>query len=306
MSPPRHRRLLPVTIHNQCLLIDASQVVTVEQGDRVQRNPSGGSLHGWLLGSLDGATVFALASILELGAAPRTDSGSIVVLSRSNGEMWGLMVDQVGSSFEASSDAIHPLDGAMGAATFSALVDIAPDPLLLLASEHLHPDDARAALPVETQPPQPHPDRPIADQTTSPRMLWISIDAERHLHVGLSLKQVVEIREPLPVATLPGPGTNSALTGFVVYDGQALPTASLGQLYGIVEPNGTASRLLIARCTRTARRVGLPIFGETRLVELPITHRVEIPQPEVAVWIRGCFQIDDGALLVPDLDAMLG
>ncbi len=304
MRPPSPNRLLPVIAGGERLLIDASQVVGVEPGDRVQRNPSGGPLYGWLLGSSDGATVFTLATLLDLVDVPRHDPGSVVVLSRSDGELWGLLVDQVEPSLQVPDDALYPLDGVMATTPYSALVETPTHPTLLLADQRLHPDDA-AAAPIETsQPSQPNGATPSADGAATQRMLWVTVDAKRGLQIGLSVKQVVEICEPLPIA--PFPGLNSALTGLVAYDGQALPTVSLGLLHNLHEPPGSAGRLLIARCTRSTRRVGLPIFDETRLVELPTAHQVAIPQPNVAAWIRGCFEVEGGHLIVPDLDAILG
>jgi len=64
--------------------------------------------------------------------------------------------------------------------------------------------------------------------------------------------------------------------------------------------------MLIARGTRSMHRIGLPIFDEVRLVKLPVASRTEEPLTNTTPWIRGSFKVEEGTLIVPDLDAILG
>ncbi len=299
----RHR-LLPVSAGGSRWLIDASQIVGVEQGERVQRNPGAGPPYGWLLGSSDGAVVFALAEILGLGTANRSTPGSVLVLSRSNGELWGLLVDHTETSIQVPDTQIFPLTTEAGTGPFSAIVANPDQPTLLLATERLHPDTQRNPRKADPLPRQlttlPNPTE-IDDQTR--QMLWISVDSGKGHYAGLSSKQVVEICDLLPIA--PNPTSQSPASGFAVYQGQALPVADLGRLFDGTPSPRTGGRMLIARGTRSIHPIGLPIFDDVRLVELPIVSRSEEPQADKAPWIRGSFKVEEGTLVVPDLDAIL-
>lgn len=303
MSAPGLRRLLPVRVQEQRLLIDAAQVVGIEDGARVQRNPSAGPPYGWLLGSTDGPTVFDLATLLDLEVSHRA-VGSVVVLSRASGELWGLLVDQAESSVHVAADEIFPLTHTAGFMPYAAIAQTPGTSTLVLAVEDLHPDDAESKKNFEGPGQQLRPlANPVAAKSSPQQMLWVSVDLERGVHVGFSSQQIVEICDLLPIAPIPGAGL--PLLGFAGYDGQGLPVADLNALLEVTAKPSSRGRLLIARATRSARRVGLPIFGEVRLVELPIAHRPGVIPPEMASWIRGSFLIDEGTLMVPDLDVLL-
>lgn len=311
MSDTDDRRLVPVSVQGVRLLIDAAQVVGVEQGERVQRNPCAGSPFGWLLGSSDGSEVFDLARILDLGDGPRSGAGSVLVLSRMNGELWGLLVDRTEDSMSVLRGEVFDLPKVTGADLYSAVVQVADSPMLLLATESLHPEDAK---PHENQVGHDEDSArsvrresrgtaPVETVNPSQRMLWICMDSEHGLYVGLSAKQVLEIRDPLPIA--PIPGAKPVLAGIALHDHQALPIADLGRLLDVNVPPDSSERLLIVRCTRSGRRVGLPIPGEVRLVELPIAHQAKVIEPDWLSWVRGSFQVEENTVIVPDLDAFL-
>ena len=297
------RRFLPVSIGGNRLLIDASRIVGIEQGEGVQRNPGAGRPYGWLLGSSDGATVFDLAEILGLEETSHTAAGSVLVLSRSNGELWGLLVDHTEDFFQMPGDHIIPLTAEAGG-PFSAIVPNPNQPTLLLASERLHPDNptSHRKRTRQTRRLTQAPQHPEIDKQNR-QMLWISVDSAKGHYAGLSTKQVVEISDLPPIAPLPSSKSPSA--GFAVYDGKALPIADLGRLFDRQTPPHQKGRLLIARGTQSPHPIGLPIFDEVRLVKLPVASRREVPKADKAPWIRGSFQVDQGTVIVPDLDAIL-
>ncbi|MEM7353939.1 MAG: chemotaxis protein CheW [Acidobacteriota bacterium] len=303
MSRRHLRRLMPLTVAGHRLLIDASQVAGVDQNPQIQRNPASGLPHGWLLGSQDGIAVVDLAQSLELGRGTPGGTGTVVVLSDADGEPWGCLVDSADDALQISEEEIRLLDEPATATPFSALVDRPGGARLLLDAKRIRRtnDDPQAG---SWRAEAPSPTLPTAGRADAGRrMVWIPARPEGRTYFGLSARQFVEIRDPLPITPLPGPPR--VLAGLVAYEHRALPVANLDWLLGKPPTKNAGERLLIVRGSRTGHPIALPVAADIQLVELPVAHRSAALEPERAAWIRGAFEVEEGLLLIPDLDEML-
>lgn len=300
MSEPKALDLLRVVIGGAEVLIDADRVLGNESRAQVQRNPTDRPPWGWLLGSADGLEVFRLGRRAAHGEVKDTRPLEVLILERPSGASWGLLVDRAAERIAVDREALVPIRPSAAHEPYDAFVRTPAGPRLLLDPDRLHPQD----LPAATAPASAPLDSAAAAAaaTGTPRMVWARLGGPRRLIVGLSARQVVEVCPPLPYA--PAIDSGQPLVGFVEYEGELLPAADFGRGLGSAPALDRATRMLVARGTRSERRVALPVPAEVRSVQLPVDGR---PRPgAVAPWLRGIFEVEDGLLIVPDLDAVAG
>lgn len=298
MNEESRQRLLPITIGKTELMIDVARVISTEQSRHAQRNPTDRPPWGWLLGNADGLEVHCLDRRQGQQASAAQNAGQVLVVERPNGEQWGLLVDRIGGSVEVGADEVQPIEPRLANQPYEALIHTAEGPRLLLDADLLHPGDVVLGQTVAT----PSVEEAAGFLPGPLRMVWIPRGAEAPVNVGLSAGQVVEICASH--ASAPMLANSSPMSSIVVYDGEVVPVADYGRILGLASALDPRGRLLIARCTRSLRRVALPITGDLRTIELPMHNRPQQIEEHRKRWIRGLFEVEDGLLVVPDLDAL--
>jgi chemotaxis signal transduction protein len=124
--------------------------------------------------------------------------------------------------------------------------------------------------------------------------------AGQELLCGLSIAQVVQILEPLPM--IPVPFAPPHVAGFVMWREQALPVLQLSLSLGVSDA-ATSSRMMIVRHGREFIALLTPQTMQAR--RLPLPHQ---PCPTPAgldpTAILGTFQSDSEMLVVPNLSRL--
>ena len=117
---------------------------------------------------------------------------------------------------------------------------------------------------------------------------------------GLSVAQVVEILEPLPI--IPVPFAPSHVAGFVMWREQPLPVLQLSLSLGVVDAV-TTSRMMIVRQGREF--LALLTSQAMKARRLPLPHQpCPTPTGLDSAAILGTFQSDSEVLVVPNLSRL--
>ena len=117
---------------------------------------------------------------------------------------------------------------------------------------------------------------------------------------GLSVAQVVEILEPLPI--IPVPLAPSHVAGFVMWREQALPVLQLSRSLGVSDA-ATATRMMIVRQGREF--LVLLTSQSMKARRLPLPHQpCPTPTGLDSAAILGTFQTDSEVLVVPNLSRL--
>jgi chemotaxis signal transduction protein len=134
--------------------------------------------------------------------------------------------------------------------------------------------------------------------TTDPR------PSARRLTFGLSVAQVREVLDPLPM--LPVPIASPFMLGLVDWRGQPVPVIDLSLRLGLGPSRLEDSRLLIARVASEGALVGFPVRPQVRVQTLPLAHE-PVSRRLFGQWslTRGVFELSSETLVVPDLDHLL-
>jgi chemotaxis signal transduction protein len=290
------RSLLEVVVGGTPLLVEKARILATDTIDGMQRNPTDKPPFGWMLGTFEGLEVWHLGTCLGGRATLPAGGGAVLVAERPSGERWGLLVERASAVVEVA--AIHPLGSVLGNSAFAALAETPQGPRLVLDLDRLHPYDKPAAA---DQGPLQAPIAAVGERE-DPRMVWIPV-VDANAVVGLSARQVVEIRQPAPFA--PMPRTSGPLVGAAVIEGQALPVMDVGRMIDPAAAPTVAKRMLIARGSRSGRHVALQVPADIRMIDLPIANRPRPDDGHQNVWVRGVFDVGDTTLIVPDLDAVV-
>ena len=126
------------------------------------------------------------------------------------------------------------------------------------------------------------------------------------LLAGLSVRQVCEVTESLPIVKVPR--APDFVLGLVNWRGRAVPVLDLGRRLGLPALGPASSeRLIIARGTSVTDLCGIPASANVWGERLPIFHK---PKPEHDVveisFAKGLFEVSEGqTLVIPDIDRAL-
>jgi chemotaxis signal transduction protein len=122
---------------------------------------------------------------------------------------------------------------------------------------------------------------------------------------GLSLTQVTQILQPLPI--LPLPGAAPYVLGVAEWRGVPLAIIDLLGFMGDTSASvATDGRLLIVRVPTQRLCIGFPIQPQVSIRTLPLSHHlIDSPMPLQKSWVRGKFSLDSTTLVIPDVDGML-
>ncbi len=148
---------------------------------------------------------------------------------------------------------------------------------------------------------------PPANQRANQQMVTFpaGVINDWQLLVGLSISQVVEISEPLPL--VPVPGTHEAILGFVHWRNCPVPVIDMQASLHFDIPQDAVNHLLIVRDPRHLGLAALPAMGRIQSLRLPAEHRpCPLPRKSWGPYILGCFEVEERLLILPRFDALSG
>ena len=184
---------------------------------------------------------------------------------------------------------------------------------LLLEPDHLSPDAASAPPATATN------HRPLLGPRlvgspqiagSSPgRIITFSVSdtllSEKACSFALSISQVLEVVEPLPI--IPVPASPSYLLGCVHWRGHPVPVIDLAKRLRLpsLGISGKTS-LLIVRGNNDVERVGFHVQSEIHVKRLPLKCEPCEPPAELAQELtHGTFELPSETLVVPDVQRIL-
>ena len=316
---------------------------------------------GWLPGTESDVPVFNLASQFRRPSLPplstEEESGAsqrIVVLNPSpsppqaeggkGGRSWGLLVDRVSQVTQVPSNHVVPLPPIVinpSADYFKGVIKLDEELILFLAPERLHPDASLSAgRPVrEATSPSPGFIPGIKSPTASAggqrrsygQIVVFSIakphPGERALSFGLSISQVPEILEPLPMVLIPT--APAFVLGLVNWRDWPVTVIDLAGRLGFAEEANLTSnernRLIIARDkghvlpvpsavegsspkggTNQGTLVGFLVRPAIRVLRLPIAHQpCSRTLPLDQALTRCIVELESETLVIPDIGCIL-
>ena len=308
---------------------------------------------GWLPGNDGDIPVFSLASRLgrsPLPPPPPEGGGSalqrIIVLNpplsppqaegREEEQPWGLLVDRVSQVIQIPADHVVPLPSVVVNSRnyFKGVIKLDEELILFLSPERLHPDaPPSVSKPIEAglaSAPKSPTARARGQRRSHGQIVIFSITepylVERALSFGLSISQVLEILEPLPMT--PVPAAPAFVLGLVNWRDRPVPVIDLANrlgLAGLARSNANGrTRLMIARDkdhvlpvrssegnalkrgSNQGTLVGFLVRPEIRLLRLPIAHQPSSrPLTLDRVLTRGMVELEKETLVIPDLRGIL-
>lgn len=327
--------LLAIEVGSESFVVASEGVVGIERTDRLQRNPAGGEIAGWLLGGDGGRRaeedipVFSLAVRLGLGDRPSDRArsatrGAILRLQSEGGagRVSAVLVDGLGRA-NFGVEHRRPIPAALGryGSLFRGAL-VAGDRIELeldIATLGVSSVDAAGLRPAVSEAPLPAADGlPLLRSrgTVSRGIVFSalggdgrSIEGERF---ALSAAQVLEVTGDLAIRKVPG--AEPPLVGLVAWRDRAVPVFDLGPGSSF----GGSPRLLVARTRQRAVGggvVALVVASDIRFENLRSlagaepSRGTETISPTLdhrsSVARLGSFMIEGGSLSVPDLDLLL-
>ena len=265
--------------------------------------------------------VYRLADCLNRECS-QTDSGQHVVIVRSSLGPQGYQVDSVSRELSISAEQIRVCPELLNDPArrlFNSVVlvrELGHDDsmVLVLSPERLH----RNAVPLPPDSPSPiaitseQSGNTVADTAPpaklramhSDRIVLFPLANSRingyELLCGVSIAQVAEILEPLPIHSIPFAPPHVA--GFVMWRGQALPVLQLSRSLGVVDAV-TTSRMMIVR--HGQEFLALLTSPSMRARRLPLPHQpCPTPNGLDSAAILGTFQSESELLIVPNLSRL--
>jgi purine-binding chemotaxis protein CheW len=232
-------------------------------------------------------------------------------------ETCGLLVDQIADVAEVSLNEIYALPHVFAGAAnfFESIVWMEDEFRLCLAIDRIcqnRPKDPTG--PITSLPAFVH--NTAASAPASPAgkgqilMFTAAKTAVQDWVLAVSLTQVMEVLEPLPMTTVPG--APDYVLGFVNWRRNPVPVIDLNARLGLGSPakhltfTKADSRLLIARAASSAQLCGFLINPNPKAQALPIPHeQLREDLPIAKVWTRGMFELENEMLVVPDLDRLI-
>ncbi|OAI54585.1 hypothetical protein AYO44_03320 [Planctomycetaceae bacterium SCGC AG-212-F19] len=266
--------------------------------------------------ALDGATipVYELARQLH-GACPGRGTGpaQVIVLATAP-SAWGLLVDEVRTDVRAGEGAVLPLPPCVAnLAYLEGVYQHDGKLMLVLSPSGLHPERpdegdmegarADAGIRMLPAPPVP-PGRRVTEKKILLCPVYRSNLPRRAVALGLSIAQVNEVGTPGPVITVPGAPPHVA--GLTVWRNLALPVIDLG---GAVADKPAAERaahrLVVAHAPHSLEPAAFLVRAPVQVAHLPLAC---VPSrralPFDPTYLRGCFEIPNETVVVPDLDRL--
>ena len=310
-GPSRTLRFIRCTAGDETYCLRMSWIGGIRRFEELEQGESDVGAIGWIQGEKERIPVFYLATRLHPANEVLPRSGKILIL-KTTPRTWGMMVDSVDDVMPVEAHEMFPIPTMVGHLPlewFEAIINIAGRMELALAPEGLHPE-----MPTGSIEPLQFDDTldilhsvssVVVERGIQKKVVLFSTDSNLDLSFGLSLTQVPQILQPLPI--VPVPGAASHVLGVVEWRGVPLAVIDLpGCMGGATSGMTTGGRLLIVRVPTQRLCIGLPIRSQVSIRTLPLGHHPSdsaIPLQESLV--RGKFDLGDTTLVIPDIDGML-
>jgi purine-binding chemotaxis protein CheW len=292
-----------------------NRVRTIQRVDNLQREAGeDGQVGSLALGDVM-APVWSLAERLGETAVAATTSQRVIVLNDPQ-RVWGLLVDRVSQVLTVTTDAIYLLpDLALNLERpyFDRVIRQGDELLLLLSVDCLHPDAPPVVVPAVSQTIQPRPTMPLAatPSTKQGRVVVFKLPGtlagDTPLAWVLSVSQVPEILEPLPLLAVPG--APDFVLGLANWRNQPVTVIDLARRMDLpVRSGGNGrSRLMIVRAAGLSDLVGFLVDPGIRVLKLPFAHH-SCPVPTLLDSSTVLCSVElptQEIISIPDLDVVL-
>ncbi len=334
-------RFIRCGIGDETYALDMSRVRSIQRTDDLRPNAQleakNSAPVGWLPNNKGDIPVFSLAELLERPYPASPSMGNSNTLQRvivldTKPQPWALQVDRVLPVAQIPADHVTllpPIVANPSIDYFQGIINLEQTLMMLLSPAWLdsvtpdnptgykakiHPQNithADAGKPAaNTQESKTyHFNKQISK---SGYMLVFSTTlpqpGERPLSFGLSVSQVPEVLNSLPL--VPVPGVLPFVLGLVNWRNRPVPVINLNSRLGLASPlnpstNGQ-NRLIITRGTTRDTFVGFPIEPEIRMLRLPIAHHpCTRTLPLDQTLTKGSVELENETLAIPDIQGIL-
>jgi purine-binding chemotaxis protein CheW len=303
-------RLIRCGLGDETFALDMARVRGIERAAGLRWDEGPGGAVGFLPGPGDELPVVSLADRLGARYIAAPGGQHVIVLGGAGGP-WGLLVDRVSQVTPVAASgvvALPPLAVNPEAPFFRGLVRLDADWLLLLAPERLGPAPETDGPWQASSPPLTPDLAALAGrrQGTDQMILFPAADPQRgqkRLSFGLSVAQVLEVSEPLPI--LPVPLAPGHVRGLIHWHGLALPVLDLAGRLGLPPTDADRkARLVIAYAGREAGVAAFLVRAPVRVLPLPVPHQpCDRPLPLEQALTLAAFDLRGEAVVIPDLAA---
>jgi chemotaxis signal transduction protein len=310
-EPSQALRFIRCTAAGETYCLRMLWIRGIRRIEELQQQQDISGVVGWIESDDGPIPVFCLAAQLHPSQEITPRSGKILVLNTSP-RPWGMLVDDVDNVIQVETEALFPIPpmvGPLARAWFEGVVKLARDLELVLAPEGLQPETPTASsqpLLFDQTLDIIHSVASVSMERGSQRkILLFSTSPDSDFAFGLSLTQVPQIIQPLPI--LPLPGAVPHVLGIAEWRGVPLAIIDLSGFMGDTSAAvATDGRLLIVRVPTQRLCIGVPIQPQVSIRTLPLSHQlISGPTPLQESWIRGKFNLDNATLVIPDIDGML-
>ena len=300
-------RLLRCAAGGETYCLDTDAVRSIERTDLMQLNPGKDGPTGWLLGTKEEIPVFSLTDRLNLPRTAGDPTGRVIVLQSTLGP-WGLLVDRVSGFMKAAPQDMTELPSESLDETgnfFKGLIKVDEELVLYLDPAALHP-----CAPIVAPDPvgirTPGRDQGGSKESQGKVVLFSTpsaAGASEEIIFGLSLTQVLQILDPLPMMSLPTSSTSRVL-GIVNWRSCPVPLIDLNACLGLGQVRASeVRRLLIARATGGFELVAFGVNPSVRMQSLPLEYIGEGARVRVnSSMVKAAYTFAGQTLVIPDLD----
>lgn len=305
-------QFLRCRVHDHVYCIEMSSVRGLRRVDALVPQTGEDGMVGWIPLQEQQTPVYRFSTILQRETAVSMHLSKIL-LFKGHVAPWALLVDHVEGVLEKTSADVYPLPHVArnpAADFFLGVVKHENRMQLIVSPEGLQPQYAASmhrALATAVSPEAMYDLANIRASRISGlgKLFLFATSQERALTFGVSLSQVVQVSDPLPITPLPCAA--DYILGLVEWRGLPLAVLDLSKRMGNTPSMyGEHTRLLILRAVGGRSCIGVPIQPQVEIRTLPLeAHVSHRPVPLRRTFIRGQFALEETTLVIPDIDGVL-
>lgn len=308
MEPKQSNQFVRMIVGGQTYCLDIASVRGILGNDAIQQESRTQGSLGFVPTGAGLVPIWHLRERLHGVVEAKEVIGPIILLN-SQIAPWGICVDRLQGSIVVQMEDRFPLPDVIqntAAPFFGEVLHCESGWHLVLKPDCLHPQAPPQKKEMVPLPVSLSRTEPVSGQggklfhfTTVPFS-----ESELSLRFGVSLTQVVEILDPLPVTLVPT--APSYISGVAGWREGVLPVVKLSQALGFDFPDQTTPpRLLVVRTPQGKKLMGIPIQRDAKVQNLPLAtqpFRGELPLQ--SRFLRTICEWEGSLLLIPDLDQL--
>lgn len=305
-------QFLRCRVHDHVYYIDMSSVRGLRQVDQLVPQAGEDGLVGWILLQEQQTPVYRFSTILQRETTVHAHLSKILLFKEQIAP-WALLVDHVEGVLDVTSEDVYLLPHVArnpAADFFLGIVKHQNRMYLIVSPEGLRPQYAASVHSSLASAVSLEAMYDLANIRASRfggvgKLFLFATSPERAITFGVSLSQVVQVADPLPITPLPCAA--DYILGLVEWRGLPLPVLDLSKRMGNAPSmHGEHTRLLILRAVGGHSCIGVPIQPQVEIrtlpLDAPVSHR---PVPLRRTLIRGQFALADTTLVIPDIDGVV-